>query len=505
MARSIKESVNLLKTSRDDIKTALKNKKQSPPENLKISAVATYIQKIETGLKVTLNIIAIGYNGETITATKGSKKYTGVVSGSTCDIEVDEEGIWTISTTDGNSTTIEVKCGFEGYISKFKIYGFEINPNESDPYKRVTYTDNAVGMTPARMDYLHETFNYGSWENIWFVADNHVYLFNGSSKTDQLKDTDYSKISSGGDSMYNSDQYDSLVSFPLCWIHRSQKEDGTRVVKISQVKIDDTYHAYGWEDENGNVQDYFYVGAYEGYYNSSQIMKSITDVKPNGWTTASTDLQYCSKQGSGFAPLDYCKVSAIQDLCVLISKSTDSQTAFGYGYSNSTSVKNTGELVKKGRFWGEQTGKKSAKVFHLENWWGNYLVRLAGLVMKTDGKLYIKTHGPYNINGTDYTALSEVPALTSRVTGFVTNGVETKYGFIGTKCSGSDSTYECDQQCYDKPSSGVYCAIMSSGYSGGFGEGVFNLDVSLDGTHTLPRKGTRLAYTPQGKTSNPSA
>ena len=33
------------------------------------------------------------------------------------------------------------------------IYGFHINSNESDPSAAVTYLKDAVGMTPAKMDY----------------------------------------------------------------------------------------------------------------------------------------------------------------------------------------------------------------------------------------------------------------------------------------------------------------------------------------------------------------
>ena len=38
---------------------------------------------------------------------------------------------------------------------------------------RVTYLYDAVGMTPAAMNYTDGTFNYGSWGNVEFVKNNY--------------------------------------------------------------------------------------------------------------------------------------------------------------------------------------------------------------------------------------------------------------------------------------------------------------------------------------------
>jgi len=44
---------------------------------------------------------------------------------------------------------------------KLYLYGIHINPNESDPSNAVTYLEDAVGMTPAKMG--NSTFDYGSF------------------------------------------------------------------------------------------------------------------------------------------------------------------------------------------------------------------------------------------------------------------------------------------------------------------------------------------------------
>lgn len=42
------------------------------------------------------------------------------------------------------------------------VYGVHINGTDSNPKTRVRYLANAVGMIPAKMNYMSGTFDYGS-------------------------------------------------------------------------------------------------------------------------------------------------------------------------------------------------------------------------------------------------------------------------------------------------------------------------------------------------------
>lgn len=50
------------------------------------------------------------------------------------------------------------------------IYGFHINGAESDPEKAVTYLADAIGMTPAHMNFTTGVFNYGDWEDAFYAS-----------------------------------------------------------------------------------------------------------------------------------------------------------------------------------------------------------------------------------------------------------------------------------------------------------------------------------------------
>ena len=51
-------------------------------------------------------------------------------------------------------------------------YGYRIKKSEGSPSTRVQYLYDAVGLTPAAMDFTNGQFNYGGWADQWFVTDN---------------------------------------------------------------------------------------------------------------------------------------------------------------------------------------------------------------------------------------------------------------------------------------------------------------------------------------------
>ena len=70
------------------------------------------------------------------------------------------------------------------------VYGWHVDPNESDPSSAITYLKNAVGMTPASMGTT--TFNYGSWQDVFFMPK--PCMVNENGEVDYyLDENDYTK------------------------------------------------------------------------------------------------------------------------------------------------------------------------------------------------------------------------------------------------------------------------------------------------------------------------
>lgn len=59
------------------------------------------------------------------------------------------------------------------------VYGVHINGADSNPKTRVRYLADAVGMTPAKMNYTSGTFDYGSWANAFFMPKPCMLKTNG--------------------------------------------------------------------------------------------------------------------------------------------------------------------------------------------------------------------------------------------------------------------------------------------------------------------------------------
>ena len=84
-------------------------------------------------------------------------------------------GIDIISDTTGRAIVESIKALGAKLSEGRVIYGVHINGADSNPKTRVRYLADAVGMTPASMNFTSGTFDYGSWANA-FLCQNHVCL-----------------------------------------------------------------------------------------------------------------------------------------------------------------------------------------------------------------------------------------------------------------------------------------------------------------------------------------
>ena len=79
----------------------------------------------------------------------------------------------TLDRTYANTNAILAAVGEDVRIKGVKRYGMKINKNDSNPATRCTYLFDAVGMTPAAMNYSAGRFDFGDWGNVFFVKNNY--------------------------------------------------------------------------------------------------------------------------------------------------------------------------------------------------------------------------------------------------------------------------------------------------------------------------------------------
>jgi hypothetical protein len=303
------------------------------------------------------------------------------------------------------------------------IYGWHVDPDESDPADAITYLKDAVGMTPAAMG--ASTFSYGSWNNSFFMPKPCMLKFDGTVDY-YLDPNDYSKKADGTASDVSDSTYEgnAMMEWPLIWWkYEPGTKEGEGYFFCSNRKIDDTYKCWCNIDSKNQIIDHFYTSIYNG--TGTDKLRSISGVQltsANGSGNASgtTEISRALANNTTEDVEWYIDVWAdrmlINGLLILIGKSLDSQGVFGRGIDGGGQTSKeayvTGTLDDKGLFYGDISGSSIAvKVFGMENWWGLVWRRTAGLVGLANGTAAVKmTYGTadgttvegYNTTGNGY-------------------------------------------------------------------------------------------------------
>lgn len=374
-------------------------------------------------------------------------------------------------------------------------YGFRVLKSVTDPNIRVDYLEEAIGMTPAYMDYSSGIFNYGSWEGAFFMPKP-CMLKNDGTVDYYLDPNDYTKKADGTASDIANTSYEgnAMMQFPKIWTY-SYEDSTYEYHYIASYKVSDNYHCYSNLDYAGNEIDYFYVPIYDGSLVDGKL-RSLSGRAPLNSTTGTNEITYATANNVNSVNEWYieqwCDRALIIDLLKLMSKSTDSQTAFGRGYdtggSSAASLMNSGSMNTKGLFWGTNTGTDGVKVFGIEHFWGNIWRRTAGL-MTSGTTVYVKMTWSM-ADGSSVTGYQ-----TTSISGYINTGIglggtsggyqsvvkATEYGTLPKTASGSSSTYETDGlwfasnvtafadvggSCYDGLLCGASCVDLYVAVSG---------------------------------------
>lgn len=328
------------------------------------------------------------------------------------------------------------------------VYGFRIDKTNPDPETRVEYLYDAVGMTPARMDYTTGTFDYGSWSNAWFITGNKPCALKYDGTVDYYLDPDdYTKKADGTASDVSDSSYagNFMASMPAVWIKRWEDERYLYYA-FSDKQINSSFKAYAHDAGDGFINDMIYLPMFKGVVVDSKL-RSIAGVTPGGSTSAAQDKTNAEANGTGWQTWDWSKRCLITDLLTLISKSTNSQDAFGYGAANTMDDEDTqthGMLTTgtsgSGQFYGTNDYLHHVKVFHIEDYWGNRCDTCLGL-NRVNGDYLYKAVRPYSVDGdSTYTNVGTAPTSSSWIKSISVN----EYGWVPSETGAGASTYYCD-------------------------------------------------------------
>ena len=364
-------------------------------------------------------------------------------------------------------------------VRGYKLYGFHLNNNESDPDAKITYIADAIGAVPAKMDYTKGVFDYGSWLNAFFMPRPCMVKYSGNVDY-YLNPENYAQKVDGTPSDVANEAYEGNAMMEWgrdgkkIWMKIVPDESGASVY-FSDIQVDSTFHAYAFYNKNNVLMDHFYTPIYNGYKDASGKMRSISGKAISNSLSGTAEITACTANGEGWYTECIVDRMLINMLLILISKSTSTQTVFGQGITSGgeSAMKAylTGSLDAKGMFYGYSSTDKAVKVFGMENYWGCQWRRHAGLIQK-GGKAYYKltrgtadgsTATEFNTDGTGYIEHSGALLGTSgqwqSTQAFDTNLM------IPSGGGASDSTHMCDHY-WVNPGATTYALLGGRSGSG---------------------------------------
>ena len=373
--------------------------------------------------------------------------------------------------------------GISPYLGSYKtpqkpatVYGIRILRDESVPSSKIEYLADAIGMTPAHMDYENDIFDYGSWGDAFFMPKPCMLKYDGTVDY-YLDPNDYSKKEDGTASDIADTTYggNAMMEWPKIWLKivpDATKDNKEADIFISNEKVDENYTDWNYHNSLGESVDHFYTAIYNVALVGSTI-RSISGTKAirdKNATYEKTAAEANNPSGSSVIWTNgtCADRDLIQYLLMLIGKSTNLKAVFGSGltttdrgmYENIVS----GSQNAKGLFYGTQSGTWSSsnysnvvKVFGMENYWGTHDKRYVGEIMINNVRKRKLTYGTedgststgYNLTGEGYIQ-EDNSGISGSDGSYIKEMMFTQTGMypVTVSSDASSSTYFCEQLYY---------------------------------------------------------
>lgn len=387
------------------------------------------------------------------------------------------------------------------------LYGFDIDLLDENPDTRVSYPEDVdnFDFTPARMG--DSTFSYGDWPSTpgeKFMPNPCMLLYNGNVDY-YLNPDNYAQRIKGSSSDIDNMSYagNGMMEWGKIYTKRWE-EAGVYHFRCSDVKIDDDYECWSNYDKNDNQIDHFYTPIFDGSWDTNGRMRSISGQAPK--VSISTERQIETSKANG-EDIWYTEVTAdillIQDLLIMMFKSTNLQESLGYGRVDASDSISSGSMNDKGLFWGSKDMTSGVKAFGMENLWGNLWRRIAGWIYKDRIQLVKLTRGTkdgsdvsdYNMTGDGYIP---VPDSTISRSNYISGMKVMPYGRFPIEALGSSSTFECDW-VYTSLTDNTYYAIIGGSRDAKSYGGPFYVNFGTEPAIATTQHGSAISCKPLAK------
>lgn len=388
--------------------------------------------------------------------------------------------------SDTGSVNLSAENRISGTPQPFRKMTVKIDLSNSNPATCITYADDATEMIPGSK----------KWDEFF---GHYPCLFKNGAEVGKLKRDNFSQFEDGRSADITSGSAgDVMIAFPRRGVKISTSGN---IVTVSMTDDpDNSEFKYYAHTKKTARKEIFYLGAYKGWKDGSNKLRSLKDKAPTNNQTIGVFRTRAQANGSGYEQSAFFQLIFRQVMCLLKYKNLNSQATIGQGYvkSNHSAAINTGgseaygmdsEIIKRTNPSYMTDQEHHVKLFGLEDFWGNIHEWVDGIVTDSSRNVLTAT-GSYNDSGLGYDNNGNAGS-SSGVGGWVSkpNGT-TELGFTIKESRGSETTYFCDY-------AGLYAGYVA--YFGGYWDdaadaGAFHLDVYYSASGAYSSIAGRLMY-----------
>lgn len=344
------------------------------------------------------------------------------------------------------------------------VYGMVIHEaSDLNPATRVEYIGENKDYKPMSMNMETHAMDYGSWADWEWLKTNVPVMcgWDGEIKY-YLDPDDYTKKVDGSASDVSNVNYAGNAMAVIKKIYKKEFKIGSdRYVYFCERQVDPDFLPVGF-NVKGKVRDYMLIPMFYGSIDSNGRMRSIAGqwscLTASGATTdnasgkaigtdeQNTAILKTSANGLFFGgPL----MNTLADICVMLTKSTDSQGSFGNGMC-STYVNDKAQhygtkintVIGGGRFYGSDDSESFNKIFHSAVLGSYMLWQRDPYMVAVNGRIKVSTDYSYDLTGAAY--LDTGCNVTANHYNATTNVVK-GYGPIPSEMiEGTSATGYCD-------------------------------------------------------------
>lgn len=181
------------------------------------------------------------------------------------------------------------------------IYGFKREVANSNYSTRITYIDDATGMTPVTIDLANQTQDLGSWKAVIEKIARPVMLKSDGTVDYELDHDDTTKKLDGSASDISNVDYDgnAMVEFRNYRYVSRKTVDGFDYVRFANYKVDDSFEDNAFIGDDGKHQLAFYWSMFDGTFDGNNKLRSIADLEILRSKNAATEMTYAKANGTG--------------------------------------------------------------------------------------------------------------------------------------------------------------------------------------------------------------